>query len=414
MNWENLISEALRQPPRLTGYFVSRKLAQRLSDKTFVEGSDYSFNLEAFARAGLCAVVNDPLLYCQTTTEWKGLGRDFEQEIDNAWLNVLWDGHLLDVLLISWDEAGCGSCRHWIVAETREIAESFFRAACTWNIEVRGEVLVYSGGGWHKNEELYRSIKSATFDNLILPDTLKEELLGDFRRFFAMREVYEKYKVTWKRGVLLIGPPGNGKTHAVKALINELGQPCLYVKSFKSYRGTEHDNLRQVFARARKTTPCLLVLEDLDSLVTKESRSFLLNELDGFAANTGLVVLATTNHPERLDPALLDRPSRFDRKYYFELPAPRERERYLRCWNADFEPEMRMPEALVPQLVGLTKGFSFAYLKELLLSSMMQWINSPQPGAMGAVMAERAVVLRSQMSSMSEVPPPETADEDEE
>jgi len=123
--------------------------------------------------------------------------------------------------------------------------------------------------------------------------------------------------------------------------------------------------------------------------------------MDGFAASTGLVVLATTNHPERLDPALLDRPSRFDRKFYFELPAPSERERYLLGWNAEFEPEMRFCcTALIQQLVALTEGFSFAYLKELILSSMMQWVQTSQPGTMDEVIVERAHVLRSQMSSM--------------
>jgi SpoVK/Ycf46/Vps4 family AAA+-type ATPase len=69
-------------------------------------------------------------------------------------------------------------------------------------------------------------------------------------------------------------------------------------------------------------------MEDIDSMVTDKIRSLFLNELDGFATNVGVVVLATTNHPERLDPAILDRPSRFDRKYYFELPAEAERRAY--------------------------------------------------------------------------------------
>lgn len=105
----------------------------------------------------------------------------------------------------------------------------------------------------------------------------------DFANFFASREVYDKYRIPWKRGVLLIGPPGNGKTHTVKALINQTKQPCLYVKSFKSCWGIDHDRIREVFTRARKTTPSIVVLEDLDSLIDKENRAFFLNELDGFA-----------------------------------------------------------------------------------------------------------------------------------
>jgi len=154
-----------------------------------------------------------------------------------------------------------------------------------------------------------------------------------------------------------------------------------------------------VFERARKTTPSIIVLEDLDSLIDDENRAFFLNELDGFAANTGVVVLATTNHPEKLDPAILDRPSRFDRKYYFNLPAPPERLAYLGSWNLSLEPKLRLSELLLPKVVEATDGFSFAYLKELFLSSMMQWMAEKGRGAMDVVMMNRAAVLREQMIS---------------
>jgi SpoVK/Ycf46/Vps4 family AAA+-type ATPase len=172
----------------------------------------------------------------------------------------------------------------------------------------------------------------------------------------------------------------------------------LYVKSFKACWGTDHDRIRSVFARARKTTPSIVVLEDLDSLIDKENRAFFLNELDGFASNIGVVVLATTNHPEKLDPAILDRPSRFDRKYYFNLPAPAERLAYVVSWNQSLEPDLRLSERAVPRIVEATGGFSFAYLKELFLSSMMQWIAEQGSRRMDGVMLERATVLREQMN----------------
>src|SRR5205085_9034892 len=197
----------------------------------------------------------------------------------------------------------------------------FLEAVCNWNMEVRGEVLVFDQGCWYKDEKLFQAIKDATFDNLILRGSLKQDIRGDLEQFFASRATYESYGVPWKRGILFVGTPGNGKTHAVKALINAMGQPCLYVKSFKYEYSTDEENISKVFEQARKSAPCILVLEDLDSLVTPRNRSFFLNELDGFAANIGIVTLATTNHPERLDPSILDRPSRFDRKYPFDLPA---------------------------------------------------------------------------------------------
>ena len=210
---------------------------------------------------------------------------------------------------------------------------------------MRGEILVYQDGYFEKDKQLFDSIKNATFDNLVLPDSLKQQIQNDFQQFFDSREVYEQYRIPWKRGAIFIGPPGNGKTHTLKALINQLGKPCLYVRSFKSEYGTEQENMAEVFKRARMTTPCIVVLEDLDSMIDNKNRSFFLNELDGFQSNTGVVVLATTNHPEKLDPSILDRPSRFDRKYYFQLPAEAERLAYIAKWNEELQPELRVSRA---------------------------------------------------------------------
>ncbi|MCW3055953.1 MAG: ATPase central domain protein, partial [Chthonomonadales bacterium] len=283
-----------------------------------------------------------------------------------------------------------------------------------WSVEVRGEVLVFEGGGWAKNEELYTAIKGATFDNLVLPAALKDEIQTDFRQFFASREVYDRYHIPWKRGVLLLGPPGNGKTHTVKALINQLGKPCLYIKSFKSRHSTDHQNIRKVFKRARQTTPCLVIMEDLDSLINDNNRAFFLNELDGFAANTGVVVIATTNHPEKLDTAILERPSRFDRKYTFAMPASEERNAYIAHWNAALEPELRLTVAGLAEIVTLTEGFSFAYLKELFVSSMMRWIANPGSGQMDAAMRVQALLLREQINRDPTPAPASSTDDSDE
>ncbi len=413
MNLKNFVSEALSNPTDYISYFVSRRLAELYPDKEIVEGESYSFDLDEYVRDKQCSIISESSIHEQIDTVWQGVGKALESKIKNACFDVSWRGQLLDVVMLTWTDGGCESRHYWIIADTRKLAEDFFREVCEWCEEVRGQVLVYDGGYWHKSKELFAAIRAATFENLILPAQLKHEIQNDLKQFFASREVYERYRIPWKRGILFIGPPGNGKTHTVKALINQLRQPCLYIKSFKHQHSTEHDNIRHVFARARRTTPCLMVLEDLDSLIEGKNRSFFLNELDGFAANTGVVILATTNHPEKLDPAILDRPSRFDRKYYFDLPAETERAAYLVAWNENLQPELRLSDEAIPQVVLQTAGFSFAYLKELFLSSMMQWIAAPGDNLMDAVMLERARVLREQMSSMTEVPAPEAASDDE-
>src|SRR3712207_3095320 len=135
----------------------------------------------------------------------------------------------------------------------------------------------------------------------------------------------------------------------------------------------------------------------LPIFVNDKNRSFFLNELDGFAANTGVVVLATTNHPEKLDSSILDRPSRFDRKFYFELPAYAERLRYAARWNESLEPSMRLPDAELDGVARSTEGFSFAYLKELFLSALMQWVGGEPRVPLAGIVAERAARLREQM-----------------
>ena len=204
--------------------------------------------------------------------------------------------------------------------------------------------------------------------------------------------------------MLLVGPPGNGKTHAVKALINKLNKPCLYVRSLSSDQNDNtHNSIRNVFDRARIAAPCILVLEDLDSLVTDKNRSVFLNEMDGFTSNTGIVTLATSNHPEKLDPALAERPSRFDRKYQFDLPAQNERHSYLAMWNASLQTELQLTAADTDSISALTEGFSFAHLKELIVSSVTAWMNANEarPASMGVLMTSQAALLRTQMTSQA-------------
>lgn len=406
---ETLPATALAVSADERAYFVNRQLRRLFPDRYLLECSDCSFDVDAFARDGQCEITLNPNVVNALLTEYVGLHRGLTCSARQAWMSVTWLGRKLQMLSLSW-RASCFemSSHRWLIADTAEDANAFFLAVCDWHAEVHGEVLVFDGGEWYKSEELYHSIKNANFDNLILPAALKNEIRSDLGLFLESRSAYERYRIPWKRGILLLGPPGNGKTHTVKALINQYELPCLYVKSFKERRKTDEEGVRDVFKRARETTPCILVLEDLDALIGDENRAFFLNELDGFAANTGIFVLATTNHPERLDPAILNRPSRFDRKYYFELPDAAMRHQYIETWQSTVEPELRLTPAGLERAAALTEGFSYAYLKELLLSSAMRWIGAQRADSrdsMDAILEGQCAVLREQMSSMEEVRP---------
>ena len=399
MKIKQLIIEALSLPLSAISYHVSQQLAALYPNKALLEGCDCSFNLQAYAQASKCTIKQETSIYNQILSSWDGLDNEIRQTAENACFEVTWHGHTLEVLIMSWMEGFSRVQYYWILADSKKLAEDFFADLCEWNTQVREEVLVFEDGHWAKNQDLFQAIKSATFDNLVLHGTLKQDIQDDLANFLASRHTYEAYGVPWKRGILFIGAPGNGKTHTVKALINKMQQPCLYVKSFKSQYFTDNENIRQVFKQARQSAPCILVLEDLDSLINAENRSFFLNELDGFASNAGVVTLATTNHPDRLDLAIVERPSRFDRKYHFELPAFPERKAYLELWNDTLKVGMRLSDVATTQIAELTEGFSFAYLKELSLSSMIRWMVAMEPGAMEKMMIEQVAGLRQQMVS---------------
>jgi ATP-dependent 26S proteasome regulatory subunit len=320
---------------------------------------------------------------------------------------VKWQGTALVVARAEWPEGYRRCTRHWVAAETRETAEAFTNEVCAYCNEPRRAVLAFRGGCWRKDHSIWKAIDEASFDDLVLAGDLAREIREDFTSFLAAKEEYERFGVPWKRGVLFTGPPGNGKTHCLRATIKLLGVPCLYVQSLKSKYDPEDANIEHVFDRAREVTPCCLVFEDLDAMITPENRSFFLNQLDGFSNASGMLTLATTNHPEKLDPAIVERPSRFDRKYDFALPAPAERARYIATWRERLDAAMNIDDAQVEKLVRDTDGFSFAYLKELFLSAMVRWMKSRERGAMFAILEQQLTTLRAQMRTDA-APTPES------
>ena len=281
----------------------------------------------------------------------------------------------------------------------RDTCLAFIDAVCKWNHEVRGEILVYAEGCFTKDAKLYSAITASSFDQLVLHGTLKEQIREDFTQFLASRATYEEHDIPWKRGALFVGPPGNGKTLCVKALVRMLQIPCIYVQSFKAdYISMQH-SIEQLFVRARSTAPCVIVLEDIDSLITDDARSFFLNEVDGFATNTGVITLATTNHAEKLDASIMQRPSRFDRKYHFNLPDTATRADYIAMWNARLRPALRLTDEGRAQLVDRTDGFSFAYVQEVFVSSMMRWMATRDSIGILGVATAQADELRQQMTT---------------
>lgn len=390
-----------------TGYRLSRAMAAHFPGKAIVEGLSGPLDLDELVAAGFCARTYRSTPHAQIKTDWTR-AHGLTPETGIAIADVTWGEHRLTVARAQWKEGWDEKVRHYVVADDRAIAERFAEEGSSYCNEPHAAVLTFANGCWSKDRGMWKEIQRSSFEDLVLAGNLAAEIQDDFSSFLAAKDEYARYGVPWKRGVLFVGPPGNGKTHCLRATIKLLGVPCLYVQSLKARYEPDDANIARVFARAREVTPCCLVFEDLDAMITPENRSVFLNQLDGFANANGLLTLATTNHPERLDPAILERPSRFDRKYHFDLPSPIERARYAKSWNARLEEAMRLSDEDAAQLVEGTEGFSFAYLKELFLSSMIRWMKHQKAGTMAAIATEQLKTLREQMTAEASAPAPTT------
>ena len=113
-------------------------------------------------------------------------------------------------------------------------------------------------------------------------------------------------------------------------------------------------------------------------MITNEVKSFFLNEIDGLESNEGLMILGSTNYLERLDAGISKRPGRFDRKYHFALPALPERIKYCEYWRSKLSNNkaIEFPPKLSEAIAEVTEGFSFAYLKETFITSLLMIVGS--------------------------------------
>ncbi|KAK7749287.1 hypothetical protein SLS62_008256 [Diatrype stigma] len=265
----------------------------------------------------------------------------------------------------------------YILTTDRLKAEALLLEAGKWGTDLHGEVFVFDQGYWQKNAELYQSVLNASWDSVIMDETMKKAIIDDHLSFFDSRETYDKLRVPWKRGIIYHGPPGNGKTISIKAMMHTLYSrkdpiPTLYVRTLASFSGPEY-SIRQIFDQARRFAPCYLVFEDLDTIVTDNARSYFLNEVDGLKSNDGIFMVGSTNHLDRLDPGISKRPSRFDRKYYFADPDLKQRTAYCMFWQhklADNK-EIEFPDELNKAIAEITDKFSFAYMQEAFVAALL-------------------------------------------
>jgi AAA+ superfamily predicted ATPase len=206
--------------------------------------------------------------------------------------------------------------------------------------------------------------KDLTWDDLVLPENIKLEMKNLVEGFLASKEFYHKNKMPWKRGMLLYGKPGCGKSTIIKTIMSMYN-----FKPVTIIPGATDDLIREAFSYAEEQSPSLLYFEDLDSLLEKNDLSSFLNLMDGISAKNGLLVVATANEVKKLKPSITDRPSRFDRKFEIPLPSQEMAYIYIKKWFGNLVSTKKCREL---SKYSEKYEFSYAYLKDLYISSMFE------------------------------------------
>lgn len=213
------------------------------------------------------------------------------------------------------------------------------------------------------NEQITQQIHR---EDVLLEEHVKTDIFRSIDEFFIKSGAFFKqYNIPYKRGILLYGSPGNGKTTLVKSIAGSVSAPIVY---WQITEYTTSYSIQEVFTSVSKMAPMILVIEDIDSMPL-ESRSVFLNTLDGATSKEGIFLIGTTNYPEKIDPALINRAGRFDRAYEIKQPDDQLRREYLQKRNFS----QFVDDQTVDSLTEKTKGLSIAQLNELYMSIALQW-----------------------------------------
>ena len=219
--------------------------------------------------------------------------------------------------------------------------------------------------------------RKTTFDDVAGADEAKEEL-AEVVEFLKAPEKYNKLGARIPKGVLLVGPPGTGKTLLARAVAGEAGVPFFSISGsdfVEMFVGVGASRVRDLFDQAKKNSPCIIFIDEIDAVgrqrgaglgggndEREQTLNQLLVEMDGFGANEGVILIAATNRPDVLDPALM-RPGRFDRQVVVSYPDVNGREAILRV-HARKKP--LAPDVNLKTIAKTTAGFTGADLENLL------------------------------------------------
>ncbi len=224
--------------------------------------------------------------------------------------------------------------------------------------------------------------KKVTFDDVAGADEEKAEL-AEIVDFLKQPKRYIEMGARIPKGVLLVGPPGTGKTLLAKAIAGEAGVPFFSISGsdfVEMFVGVGASRVRDLFEQAKKNSPCIIFIDEIDAVgrqrgaglggghdEREQTLNQLLVEMDGFGANEGIIMIAATNRPDILDPALL-RPGRFDRQILVGAPDVKGREEILKVHSKS---KPLSDEVKLDVLAKRTPGFTGADLENLMNESAL-------------------------------------------
>jgi len=208
----------------------------------------------------------------------------------------------------------------------------------------------------------FKKIPINTDELLELPDSEMEIVLQEVKNFWKLEDHFRKFKFLFKRGVLLWGPAGSGKTSLVQMISKRVVEED-NIAVFIDHPGIATVGLSLLRAIEPKRR-IVAILEDIDAIVRNHGEKHLLSFLDGEQQIDNVLCIATTNYPEQLDPRIINRPSRFDRIMKVGMPKSAARRQYLEIKNKRLTESNGELEAWVKK----TNGYSLAHLKELIIS----------------------------------------------
>ena len=197
------------------------------------------------------------------------------------------------------------------------------------------------------------------------PESQIDSISKEIQLFWDKESDFREFGLSFKRGILLYGPPGCGKTCLIRLLSDQVVKKGGIVVRFrKPWLFNEGMN---ILKEIQSQTPILVLMEDVDSLLRRFDESDVTNILDGIGEIDKMVFVATTNYPDRLPPRIINRPSRFDKRYMLDYPDHKVRYVYIKS----LAEKAKGKSIEITKWVEQTKGLSFAHIKELFVSSVI-------------------------------------------